>query len=110
MPHLALIEQALITGILAGGLYGLLALGLSLSWGLLRLVNLGHFAMALLGRLLESEGYRVAILSQPDWRSCGARKTRADRHRPLSQVRRLAGARLPRRRFNSLGRRRPDGP
>ncbi len=28
------------------------------------------FAMALLGRLLESEGLRVAILSQPDWRSC----------------------------------------
>mgnify|MGYP005837710287 CR=1 FL=1 len=28
------------------------------------------FAMALLGRLLESDGYRVAILSQPDWRSC----------------------------------------
>jgi uncharacterized radical SAM protein YgiQ len=28
------------------------------------------FAMALLGRLLESEGYRVAMLSQPDWRSC----------------------------------------
>ena len=25
------------------------------------------FAMALLGRLLESEGFRVAILSQPDW-------------------------------------------
>jgi len=28
------------------------------------------FAMALLGRLMEAEGYRVAILSQPDWRSC----------------------------------------
>ena len=28
------------------------------------------FAMALLGRLLESAGFRVAILSQPDWRSC----------------------------------------
>ncbi len=28
------------------------------------------FAMALLGRLLESEGYRVAVLSQPDWHSC----------------------------------------
>ena len=28
------------------------------------------FAMALLGRLLESEGFRVAILSQPDWHSC----------------------------------------
>src|SRR5947209_19919761 len=33
------------------------------------------FAMALLGRLLESEGYRVAILSQPDWRSCTAWQT-----------------------------------
>ncbi|MEX0979371.1 MAG: YgiQ family radical SAM protein [Pirellulales bacterium] len=28
------------------------------------------FAMALLGRLLESEGFRIAILSQPDWHSC----------------------------------------
>ncbi len=28
------------------------------------------FAMAILGRLLEAEGYRVAILSQPDWHSC----------------------------------------
>ncbi|MCK6529811.1 YgiQ family radical SAM protein [Myxococcota bacterium] len=27
------------------------------------------FAMALLGRVLEAAGYRVAILSQPDWRS-----------------------------------------
>jgi len=30
------------------------------------------FAMALLGRLLESEGFRVAIVSQPDWRNCDA--------------------------------------
>ena len=30
------------------------------------------FAMAILGRHLESHGYRVAILSQPDWRSCEA--------------------------------------
>jgi branched-chain amino acid transport system permease protein len=52
LPHLTLLEQALISGVLAGGLYGLLALGLSLSWGLLRLVNLGHFAMALLGAYL----------------------------------------------------------
>ena len=28
------------------------------------------FAMALLGRLLQSEGVRVGIVSQPDWRSC----------------------------------------
>ena len=30
------------------------------------------FAMALLGRLLESAGYRVGIVSQPDWRSAAA--------------------------------------
>lgn len=28
------------------------------------------FAMAILSRLMEAEGYRVAILSQPDWHSC----------------------------------------
>ncbi|MFZ5828610.1 MAG: YgiQ family radical SAM protein [Planctomycetota bacterium] len=28
------------------------------------------FAMAILGRALEAEGLRVAILSQPDWHSC----------------------------------------
>src|SRR5581483_9507631 len=28
------------------------------------------FAMAILGRVLESAGFRVAILSQPDWHSC----------------------------------------
>ena len=28
------------------------------------------FANALIGRLLEAAGYRVAILSQPDWQSC----------------------------------------
>ncbi len=28
------------------------------------------FAMAILGRTLEAAGYRVGIISQPDWRSC----------------------------------------
>lgn len=28
------------------------------------------FAMAILGRVLEAAGFRVAILSQPDWRTC----------------------------------------
>ncbi|NBX93376.1 MAG: YgiQ family radical SAM protein [Proteobacteria bacterium] len=32
------------------------------------------FAMAILGRVLEREGFRVAILSQPDWKSCEAWK------------------------------------
>ena len=33
------------------------------------------FAMALLGRVLEAEGFRVVILSQPDWHSCDAWRT-----------------------------------
>jgi uncharacterized radical SAM protein YgiQ len=28
------------------------------------------FAMALLGRVLEAAGYRIGIVSQPDWQSC----------------------------------------
>src|SRR5438132_6234054 len=52
MPSLTLLGQSVVSGLLAGGLYGLLALGLSLSWGLLRLVNIAHFALALLGAYL----------------------------------------------------------
>jgi branched-chain amino acid transport system permease protein len=52
VPSLTLLGQAVVSGLLAGGLYGLLALGLSLSWGLLRLVNLAHFGLALLGAYL----------------------------------------------------------
>jgi branched-chain amino acid transport system permease protein len=52
MPSATLLGQSVVSGLLAGGLYGLLALGLSLSWGLLRLVNLAHFALALLGAYL----------------------------------------------------------
>ncbi len=33
------------------------------------------FAMAILGRVLEKAGYRVGILSQPDWKSSEAWKT-----------------------------------
>ena len=65
MPSLTLLSQALITGFLAGALYGLLALGLSLSWGLLRLVNLGHFAMALLSAYLT--WYSGTALGIPPW-------------------------------------------
>jgi branched-chain amino acid transport system permease protein len=49
MPSFTLLAQALVSGLLAGGLYGLLGLGLSLSWGLLRLVNIAYFALAFLG-------------------------------------------------------------
>lgn len=49
---LNLLVQTAIGGVLLGGIYGLLALGLSLSWGLLRLVNLSHFALAFLSAYL----------------------------------------------------------
>ena len=51
MPSATLLGQSIVSGLLAGGLYGLLALGLSLSWGLLRLVNLTHFALACSARI-----------------------------------------------------------
>jgi branched-chain amino acid transport system permease protein len=65
LPSLTLLGQALVSGLLAGGLYGLLALGLSLSWGLLRLVNLAHFALALLGAYLT---YQLGVtFHAPAW-------------------------------------------
>ena len=33
------------------------------------------FASAILGRVLEAGGFRVGIVSQPDWRSCDAWRT-----------------------------------
>jgi branched-chain amino acid transport system permease protein len=70
MPSLTLLGQALVSGLLAGGLYGLLALGLSLSWGLLRLVNLAHFALALLGAYLTYQlGHAWGI---PPWLAVAA--------------------------------------
>src|SRR5689334_9955127 len=55
MPSVTLLGQSLISGVLAGGMYGLLAMGLSLSWGLLRLVNLSHFALAFLAAYIVYE-------------------------------------------------------
>ncbi len=52
LPSLALLTQAILSGIFVGALYGLLGLGLSLSWGLLRQINLSHFALAFLGAYL----------------------------------------------------------
>jgi branched-chain amino acid transport system permease protein len=70
MPSATLLGQSVVSGLLAGGLYGLLALGLSLSWGLLRLVNLTHFALALLGAYLT---YQLGhVLHVPAWLAAAA--------------------------------------
>jgi branched-chain amino acid transport system permease protein len=43
-----LIGQAFISGLLLGGLYAILAIGLSLTWGMLKIINLAHFAFTFL--------------------------------------------------------------
>jgi branched-chain amino acid transport system permease protein len=52
MPSATLLGQSLLSGIFIGGLYALLGLGVSLSWGYLNLINLAHFALAFLGAYL----------------------------------------------------------
>ena len=44
-----LLWQILVNGVLLGGLYALMALGLALVWGVLRIVNLSHGAFIMLG-------------------------------------------------------------
>ena len=44
-----LLEQILANGILLGGLYAVMALGLALVWGVLNIVNLAHGAFIMLG-------------------------------------------------------------
>lgn len=44
--------QAGISGALAGSMFALMALGLSLTWGFLRIINLAHFGLILLGAYL----------------------------------------------------------
>jgi len=52
LPSAALLGQSVLAGIFAGALYGLLGLGLTLAWGLLRQINLAHFALVFLGGYL----------------------------------------------------------
>lgn len=52
LPSFNLLAQSILSGIFIGALYGLLGLGLSLSWGMLRQINLAHFALAFLGAYL----------------------------------------------------------
>ena len=63
LPSLTLLAQAVLSGVFVGALYGLLGLGLSLSWGLLRQINLSHFALAFLGAYLT---YQLASVGGID--------------------------------------------
>ena len=63
MPSLTLLGQSVLSGLFLGGLYGLLGLGLSLTWGVLRLINLTYFALAFLGAYLT---YQLATVFRVD--------------------------------------------
>jgi branched-chain amino acid transport system permease protein len=63
MPSATLLGQAFLSGLFLGGLYGLLGLGLSLSWGYLRLINLAHFGFAFLAAYLTYQLSSVAGLN-----------------------------------------------
>ncbi len=47
-----LLGQSVISGLLIGGLYGIVAGGLSLVWGVLKVINLAHFSFAFLAGYL----------------------------------------------------------
>jgi len=46
------VVQATLSGALIGGLYALMAIGLSVTWGVLRVINLAHFGLILIGAYL----------------------------------------------------------
>jgi branched-chain amino acid transport system permease protein len=52
---MTLIVQSALAGALTGGLFAVMAVGLSLTWGMLRVINLAHFGMILVGAYLTFE-------------------------------------------------------
>jgi len=52
LPSATLLAQSALSGVFIGSLYGLLGLGLGLTWGLLHIINLAHFAFAFLAAYL----------------------------------------------------------
>ena len=53
LPSFNLLTQSILSGIFIGSLYGLIGLGLGLTWGLLRQINLSHFGLVFLGGYLS---------------------------------------------------------
>lgn len=52
LPSFNLLAQSVLSGIFIGSLYGLIGLGLGLTWGLLKQINLAHFGLVFLGAYL----------------------------------------------------------
>jgi len=60
---LELLAQGIVSGILVGGLYALMSIGISLSWGALKIINLAHFAFILLSAYVV---YQLAVTFEVD--------------------------------------------
>ncbi len=58
-----LLVQGIVTGVLIGGLYALMSLGVSLSWGALKIINLAHFSFILLSAYLV---YQLTVSFEVD--------------------------------------------
>jgi len=71
--------QTLLSGLLSGGVYALPAVGLSLIWGVMKIVNIAHGVLALLGSYLALTLFRAlgidpllaAVLMLPVFSSLG---------------------------------------
>ena len=50
---LGIIIEAIITGILTGGVYALMASGLTLVFGVMNIINIGQGALVILGAYLS---------------------------------------------------------
>lgn len=55
---MSLMRQAIVSGLLAGGLYAMMSLGMSLSWGVLKIINLAHFSFILFSGYIT---YQLAV-------------------------------------------------
>jgi branched-chain amino acid transport system permease protein len=62
-PSFNLLAQSILSGIFIGGLYGLIGLGLGLTWGLLRQINLAHFGLVFLAAYMS---YQMATVWHVD--------------------------------------------
>jgi branched-chain amino acid transport system permease protein len=55
-----LIVQSLVSGILIGGLYSIIAVGVTLNWGIMRVINLAHFSLSFLAAYLT---YQFSVVT-----------------------------------------------
>ncbi len=58
-----LLTQAAVSGVLIGGLYATMSVGISLSWGALKIINLAHFSFILLGAYVT---YQLTVTFEID--------------------------------------------